>query len=221
MPTIIRRYVRIVDRLSDWSGWLAASLIFVMGATLIMDAVTRNVLNIPVHWAIELTQFTLAAYYFLGGPFTLTGTDGQPFASSRLAGKPAAVFFGFTNCPDVCPTTLARLTKLRRQLGKGEDAFSIVFISVDPERDTPAEVGKYMALYDTPVVGLTGSAADIERVKKQFGVYSAKAPQPGGGYSVDHTAAVFLMDRNGGFVSTLAYEEGDDVALDKLRRITN
>lgn len=75
MPQIIRRYVRIVDRLSDWAGWLAASLIFVMGATLLLDAVTRNVLNIPVHWAIELTQFTLAAYYFLGGPFTLKNDE--------------------------------------------------------------------------------------------------------------------------------------------------
>lgn len=75
MPEIIRRYVRIVDRVSDWSGWLAASLIFVMGATLIFDAITRNVINIPVHWAIELTQFTLAAYYFLGGPFTLKNDD--------------------------------------------------------------------------------------------------------------------------------------------------
>ncbi|WP_299844149.1 TRAP transporter small permease subunit [uncultured Paracoccus sp.] len=75
MPGIIRHYVRIVDRLSDWSGWLAASLIFVMVATLLLDAVTRNVLNIPVHWAIELTQFTLAAYYFLGGPFTLKNDE--------------------------------------------------------------------------------------------------------------------------------------------------
>lgn len=75
MPQIIRRYVRIVDRISDYTGWLAASLIFVMGATLILDAVTRNVINIPVHWAIELTQFTLAAYYFLGGPFTLKNED--------------------------------------------------------------------------------------------------------------------------------------------------
>ncbi|MEA1073195.1 SCO family protein [Sphingomonas sp. LY160] len=181
-------------------------------------AVIALLLRTPEPSSGQVEQTVMAP---IGGPFTLTGTDGQPFASSRLAGKPAAVFFGFTNCPDVCPTTLARLTKLRRQLGKGDDAFSIVFISVDPERDTPAEVGKYMALYDTPVVGLTGNAADIERVKKQFGVYSAKAPQPGGGYSVDHTAAVFLMDRNGGFVSTLAYEEGDDVALDKIRRITN
>ncbi|AUH33952.1 TRAP transporter small permease subunit [Paracoccus tegillarcae] len=75
MPKIIRSYVRTVDRVSDWAGWLAASLIFLMGATLLFDAVTRNVINMPVHWAIELTQFTLAAYYFLGGPFTLKNED--------------------------------------------------------------------------------------------------------------------------------------------------
>jgi protein SCO1 len=156
----------------------------------------------------------------IGGPFTLTGTDGKPFASSQLNGKPAAIFFGFTHCPDVCPTTLARLARLRKQLGKGDDALSIVFISVDPERDTPAEVGNYMKLYETPVVGLTGSPAQIEQVKQQFGIYSRKVDQPGGGYSVDHTAAVLLMDRNGEFVATLSPEEGDAVALDKLRRIS-
>ncbi|HVF37186.1 MAG TPA: SCO family protein [Sphingomicrobium sp.] len=155
----------------------------------------------------------------IGGPFTLTGADGRPFASGRLQGKPAAIFFGFTHCPDVCPTTLARLAKLRRELGKGDDAFHIVFISVDPERDKPADVGGYTGLFGTPVIGLTGSAAQIEKVKHQFGVYSAKAPQPGGGYSVDHTATVFLVDRDGKFVSTLAHEEGDAVAIDKLRRI--
>ena len=95
-----------------------------------------------------------------------------------------------------------------------------MFISVDPERDTPAEVGNYMSLYETPVIGLTGSPAQIEQVKKQFGIYSRKVEQPGGGYSVDHTAAVILMDRNGQFVATLSPEEGDAVALDKLQRIT-
>jgi protein SCO1 len=156
----------------------------------------------------------------VAGPFTLTGSDGKPFASARLNGRPAAIFFGFTHCPDVCPTTLARLVKLRRQLGKGDEALSIVFISVDPERDGPAEVGSYATLFNAPVIGLTGSPADIERVKKQFGGYAAKAPQPGGGYSVDHSAAVFLMDRDGKFVATLSPEEGDSVALDKLRRIS-
>lgn len=156
----------------------------------------------------------------IGGPFTLTGTDGEPFASSKLNGRPAAVFFGFTHCPDVCPTTLARLTKLRKQLGKGDDAFSIVLISVDPERDTPADLREYVTLFDTPVIALTGTSAQIEQVKKQFGAYSRKVEQPGGSYNVEHTAAVILLDRNGQFVATLAAEEGDQVALDKLKRIT-
>jgi protein SCO1/2 len=156
----------------------------------------------------------------IGGPFTLVGTDGKPFSSARLNGKPAAIFFGFTHCADVCPTTLARLTKLRRQLGKGAGALSIVFISVDPERDTPAEMGTYMQLFDTPVIGLTGTLAQVEQVKKQYGIYSRKVEQPGGSYSVDHTAAVILTDRNGQFVATLSPEEGDKVALEKLKRIT-
>jgi len=154
----------------------------------------------------------------IGGPFILTGGDGKPFNSARLNGKPAAIFFGFTNCPDVCPTTLARLVKLRRKLG-GDDAMSIVFITVDPERDGPAEVGSYAGLFNAPVIGLTGSATDIERVKKQFGAFSQNVEQPGGSYSVDHTASVFLMDKNGQFVATLSPEEGDGVALDKLKRL--
>ncbi|HXG80488.1 MAG TPA: SCO family protein [Sphingomicrobium sp.] len=156
----------------------------------------------------------------IGGPFTLTASDGRPFPSSRLNGKPAAIFFGFTHCPDVCPVTLARLAKLRRRLGKGDDAYSIVFVSVDPERDTPEAVANYLTLFDTPVVGLTGTPAQVEQVKKQFGIYSRKVEQPGGGYSVDHTAAVMLMDKNGQFVATISPEEGDQVALDKLKRIT-
>ena len=156
-----------------------------------------------------------------GGPFTLTSSDGTPFPSSKLKGKPAAIFFGFTHCPDVCPTTLARLAKLRRQLGKGDDALSIVFISVDPERDTPAEIGNYLKLFDTPVVGLTGTPKQLDQVKKQYGIYSRKVEQPGGaGYSVDHTAAVILIDRNGQFVATLSPEENDRVALEKLQRLT-
>ena len=168
----------------------------------------------------EQQQTASAPLGTFGGPFTLTGTDGKPFASSRLDGRPAAIFFGFTHCPDVCPTTLARLTRLRRQLGQGDDAFSVVFISVDPERDTPAEVGNYMSLFNSPVIGLTGTPAQIEQVKKQFGIYSRKVEQPGGSYSVDHTASVILLDKNGQFVATLSPEEGDQVALEKLKRIT-
>ena len=193
-------------RLVLWAlvGLAAVALIYV--ATRPRPAVPPSVSEMPMST--------------IGGPFTLTGSDGKPFSSARLNDKPAAIFFGFTHCPDVCPTTLARLAKLRRQLGQGDDAFKIVFITVDPERDGPKEVGRYAALFDTPVIGLTGTVPQIEQVKKQFGVYSEKAPQPGGGYSVDHTATVLLMDRDGKFVATLAPEEGDAVALDKLRRIT-
>ena len=164
------------------------------------------------------TELPLAS---IGGPFTLVGADGKPFVSQQLAGRPFAIFFGFTHCPDVCPTTLARLTKLRRQLGPGENAFDIIFVTVDPERDGPAEVGAYSGLFGTPVIGLTGSPAQIDEVKKQYAVFSKKDPQGGSGYNVEHTASVFLMDRAGKFVATLAPEESDTVALAKLKRIAS
>ena len=155
-----------------------------------------------------------------GGPFTLVGSDGQPFSSSRLAGRPYAIFFGFTHCPDVCPNTLARLVKLRGDLGKGEDAFNIVFVSVDPERDTPEQVATYQTAFSGPVIPLTGSPAQVEQVKKQYGIFSEKVPVEGGDYTVDHTATVLLFDRNGKFVATVSPDEQDAPALAKLKRIT-
>ena len=156
----------------------------------------------------------------MGGPFTLTGADGEPFSSNALSGKPYAIFFGFTHCPDVCPTTLARLVKLRKELDSGDRPFEIIFVTVDPERDGPAEVGKYAELFDSPVIGLTGSPERIAQVKKQFGIFSRKVPDESGGYSVDHTSTVLLFDRRGRFTGTIAPEEQNSAALAKLRRIT-
>ena len=153
-----------------------------------------------------------------GGPFTLVDGTGQPFASSKLTGRPYAMFFGFTHCPDVCPTTLARLVRLRRQLGQ-DNSFHIVFVTVDPERDGPAEVGRYSDLFGAPVIGLTGSPAQIGQVKKQFGIYSEKSGS-GDAYSVDHTATVLLFDKDGQFQSTISPDEQDQAALAKLRRLT-
>jgi protein SCO1/2 len=155
----------------------------------------------------------------LGGPFTLVGSDGKPFLSARLNGRPYAIFFGFTHCPDVCPTTLARLVRLRDQLGKGPEAFTIVFVTVDPERDGPEEVGGYAKAFGSPIVGLTGSPAQIDRVKKQFGIYSQKVADGDGGYTVDHTATVLLFGKDGKFDSTIAHEEQDPPALAKLERL--
>ena len=167
----------------------------------------------------EQPQLINADMPAIGGPFTLTGSDGKPFSSTQIAGKPYLIFFGFTHCPDVCPTTLARLAKLRAQVPGGESKLPILFVSVDPERDTPREVGRYSQLFGTPVIGLTGSPAAVEKVKKQFGVFSQKVPSEGREYSVDHTASVFLMDGQGRFVATISPEEGDEVALQKLRRL--
>ncbi len=155
----------------------------------------------------------------LGGPFTLIGTDGKAFSSSRLAGKPFVIFFGFTNCPDVCPTTLARLVRLRAQMGS-PDKLSIVFVTVDPERDGPAQMANYVKLFDSPVIGLTGSAEQIAQVKKQFGIFSEKHGD-GASYSVDHTATVLLFDRAGQLQATIAPDEPDSSALDKLKRLAS
>lgn len=156
----------------------------------------------------------------IGGPFTLTGSNGKPFSSVSLSGKPYAIFFGFTHCPDVCPTTLARMVKLRNELGGTGLPFEILFVTVDPERDGPAEIGKYAELFNSPVVGLTGTPAQIAQVKKQFGIFSGKVPDENGGYSVDHTATVLLFDRNGRFTGTIAPEEQESAALAKLKRIS-
>jgi protein SCO1/2 len=154
-----------------------------------------------------------------GGPFTLVDSKGRPFSSSKLSGRPYALFFGFTHCPDVCPTTLARLVKLRRQLD-GNNAFQIVFVTVDPERDGPAEVGAYADLFGAPIVGLTGSPDQVARVKKLFGIFSQKVGT-GDTYTVDHTATVLLFDKAGQFQSTISPDETDTAAMAKLRRVTS
>ena len=174
----------------------------------------------PARKSAPDAQTSTMALSNLGGPFTLVGSDGKPFSSTKLSGKPFVIFFGFTHCPDVCPTTLARLVKLRQQLNAGATPFEIVFVTVDPERDGPAEVGNYAELFNSPITGLTGSSTQIEQVKKQFGIFSKKVPEGSGGYTVDHTATALLFDRNGKFVATIAPEEQDGVALAKLKRIT-
>jgi protein SCO1/2 len=188
--------------------WIAVAITLVAGGFLLL----RKPAQRPPVQSIDLSS--------IGGPFTLVGSDGQPFSSAKLNGKPYAIFFGFTHCPDVCPTTLARLVKLRQQLGAGEQPFEILFVTVDPERDGPSEVGKYAELFNSPIVGLTGSPAQIEQVKKQFGIFSEKVEQSGGVYTVNHTSTVLLFDRGGKFAGTIAPEEQDDAALAKLKLIT-
>jgi protein SCO1/2 len=154
----------------------------------------------------------------LGRPFTLVGADGKPFASSALANKPYAVYFGFTRCGDVCPITLGRLVKLRRQAG-GDDKLNIVFVTIDPKNDGPKEVGQYAEAFNAPIIGLTGNEAQIDRVKKQFGIFALPAMHPMPGKEMEHTATVLLFNRDGKLAGTIATDETDAAALDKIKRL--
>jgi protein SCO1 len=139
----------------------------------------------------------------VGGPFDLIDQNGQPFSDKELKGKSFLVFFGFTHCPDVCPTTLFEISEVLRNLGPEADHTAALFISVDPERDTPAALKDYLSNFDPHLLGLTGSAAAVEAVAKAYRVYYRKVPLAAGDYTMDHTAIVYLMDREGRFVAPL------------------
>lgn len=153
-----------------------------------------------------------------GGPFTLVGGDGKSFPSSRFAGKPYAIYFGFTRCGDVCPTTLGRLVKLRGEAGE-ESALNIVFVTIDPANDGPKEVGQYAGLFNSPIIGLTGSPEQIAQVKKQYGIFAEPSPHPMAGKEMEHTATILLFDRDGKLAATIDSQEPDSSALAKLKRL--
>jgi protein SCO1/2 len=159
-----------------------------------------------------------AAQSSFGGPFTLTGGDGKPFSSARLQGKPYAIYFGFTRCGDVCPTTLSRLVKLRQQAG-GPGAFNIVFVTIDPAHDGPKEVGQYAALFDSPIIGLTGSQQQIDAVKKHYGIYAEPMPDAPAGHEMGHTATVLLFDGSGKLSGTITPDENDAGAVQTLKAL--
>src|SRR5213594_133869 len=137
----------------------------------------------------------------IGGPFKLTDQNGKVITEQDLKGHPFLVFFGFTHCPDVCPTTLFEVSEILRSLGPDADRARALFITVDPERDTPAVMKDYLSSFDPHLSGLTGNPAEVAAVAKAYRVYFKKVPLEQGGYTMDHTAIVYLMDKTGSFVS--------------------
>lgn len=164
----------------------------------------------------QATQTTTGASF--GGPFMLVGSDGKSFSSQSLEGKPYAIYFGFTRCGDVCPTTLSRLVKLRRQAAN-DQAMRIIFVTIDPANDGPKEVGQYAELFGAPIIGLTGSQAQIDQVKKQYGIYAQPVPHAAMGKQMEHTATVLLFGRDGRFDSTISPDETDASALAKIEAL--
>lgn len=135
----------------------------------------------------------------VGGPFALTDQNGKTVTDASLRGQPYLLFFGFTHCPDICPSTLYEVSQMFEALGKDTKARA-VFISVDPERDTQSVMKDYLGSFDPRILGLTGTPEQIAAVAKAFRVYAKKVAQKDGEYTMDHTAMVYLMDSKGRFV---------------------
>ncbi len=154
----------------------------------------------------------------IGGPFRLIDQDGKPITDQDFKGRPFLVFFGFTHCPDICPTTLFEVAEVLRALGPDSGRATALFITVDPERDTPAAIKDYLSSFGPLMRGATGDAAAIAAVEKAYRVYAKKVPTGNGGYSVDHTALVYLMDKQGRFVAPFSLKRRPEEAAADLRK---
>jgi protein SCO1 len=155
-----------------------------------------------------------------GQQFALASTAGGTFTQDDLVGTPSLVFFGYTFCPDVCPTTLAETTAWRQQLNLAPDDLRIIFVTVDPARDTLDTVKAYVEGFDPSIVGLVGDETQTEAAKAAFGVFSEKTGDTSDPYYlVNHTALTFLIGADGAFEGTIAYEEANDAALAKIKRL--
>ncbi len=154
----------------------------------------------------------------IGGPFSLPSTAGGAVSSDSLKGKPFAIFFGFTYCPDVCPTTLLDLSNTIKQLGPDADRMRYVFVSVDPARDNIDQLKLYLTSFDPHIIGATGTEAQIADLARAYRAVYEKVPAKDS-YTINHTATTYLMDANGQFHGTLAYQENADVVLKKLKRL--
>ena len=154
----------------------------------------------------------------IGGPFNLVRHDGVAVDEKILKGKPTLMFFGFTHCPDICPTTLFEISEVMRVLGNDADRVQAFFVSIDPERDTPAQMKLYLSSFDPHVSGLTGSDSQIAQVTKNYRVYAKKVPLKDGDYTMDHPALVYLFDRDGHFVAPFNMKRKPDEAAADLRR---
>lgn len=154
----------------------------------------------------------------IGGPFKLIDQNGQQITDADIKGRPFLVFFGYTHCPDVCPTTLFDVSEIMRSLGKDADRTGALFITVDPERDTPAVMKDYLSSFDRHLRGATGDRGAIDAAEKAYRVYAKKVPGKNGDYGMDHTALVYLMDKQGRFVAPFSLKRRPDDAAADLRR---
>ncbi|SEB40035.1 SCO family protein [Nitratireductor aquibiodomus] len=156
-----------------------------------------------------------------GVPFELVDQDGNPITEAAFKGGPRVVFFGFTHCPEVCPTTLFELDGYLEQLGDEAADIKPYFVSIDPERDTPEVMKTYLSNFSDRITGITGDPEEVAAMAKGFSIYVRKVELEDGDYTMDHTASILLLDSDGDFFGTIAYEENSETAIAKLKRLAN
>lgn len=187
-------------------------IVFALSALLILGAGVATVLV----WKANQPT-TLSASAYLTADFALINGDGEAVYMSDFSERPSAWFFGFTHCPDVCPTALAEMTAQLQALGDDADEIDMVFVTVDPDRDTREVMANYIGAFDERIIGITGAPAEIEKLARGFYIYFAKVPLENGDYTMDHTAGIMLRAANGEFLGTLDPHESNEVKLQKLR----
>lgn len=202
-------------RIIQFTLWSAAAVgLVVMGLTL------SGVLPIDgLRGQATVTSTETQGQPQIGGPFRLTSHTGATITDADLKGKPFGVFFGFTHCPEVCPTTLFEISQRIKELGPDADKMTFVFVTVDPERDTREVLATYMQAFDPRILALTGTPEEIAAVANAYKAFFRKVPTEAGSYTMDHTAIVYLMDKDGRFTNSIDYHENKDTHLVKLRRV--
>ena len=155
----------------------------------------------------------------IGGPFQLIDQNGESFSDADLKGKWHLIFFGYTHCPDACPTALNEMSLALDRLGMKRDEVGVVFITVDPERDTPDALKSYVQSFDAPIVALTGSSEAVAQAAKAYRVFYAKHPRPDGDYDMDHSAVIYVMNPEGRFTATFTPDSSADAIVQRLQKL--
>ncbi|WP_454683209.1 SCO family protein [Ancylobacter moscoviensis] len=182
---------------------------FVVGAVVIVASALALLPQTPTAVSTQTT---------IGGPFELTDQDGQKVTQDTFLGAPTLVFFGFTHCPDICPTALFEMSQLFEALGSDSRKVTGLFITVDPERDTPEVMKSYLGSFHPSIQGLSGTPEQVAAVIKAYRAYAKKVPTQGEDYTMDHTAIVYLMGKDGSFVAPFNLKRPPAEAAEDLRR---
>jgi len=207
--------------------WAAVAVVLVVAAVLTWQLTGNNDETPTVSTVVEdltpegaETEIVGDAAVTIGGPFTLVDHTGAPITEAAFDGHPSMIFFGFTHCPDVCPTSLAEAGVWLDALGAQGDDISVYFVTVDPDRDTVEAMSAYLSVFDPRITGITGPVADVYAMLDAYRVFYEKLePDENGNYNMQHTASFYLLDEEGNFSGIIGYDEGQESALQKMREL--